>query len=274
MPGTIPAARQHLIDDIAKLARKTARRSAAAAGVRAGLLPRRRRGGPAAARCGSVRGIGRGTPRVRHGASRRRAHGPRIQPGAGARRLGIAAHDRRGRHRRHAVPRRLAGRRARRLPPADPADDPPGAAHGARPSRQAAAHGGARRRARHDGIVAARGRAAHRRSGAARGAARRTSCARWKTCASPSSDWPAIRKRALDIAREVNARRAGHPAPRREGSRRVPRLARRQPLHFPRLPRIPARARPRDGPAGAGPAIRPRPAAHRRGPPASRSRRC
>ena len=82
MPGTIPAARQHLIDDIAKLARKT----------RGAPLPL-----PAFVQA-YYRGVGEedlqardaaafaasaaGTLEVRHSASCRRTQGSRLQPAA------------------------------------------------------------------------------------------------------------------------------------------------------------------------------------------------
>ena len=270
MPGTIPAARQHLIDDIAKLARKTRGaplplpafvqayyRGVGEEDLQAARFRQRSRHRPPDT-SGSAQCVAAGEPKVRV-----------FNPELATRRLGIAAHDRRGRDRRHAVPGRLAGRRARQLPPADPVDDPPGAAHRPRPSWQVAEHGRTRKRARHHGVLAARGGAANRRSGAARSIAPEhpAHAGRRAACGFRLAGHPPAGARHRQGS---ECRRAGHSAPRRKGSRRVPRMARRQPLHVPRLPRIQARAHPLDGSPGTGASLRPRPAAHGRRPSASR----
>ncbi len=69
---------------------------------------------------------------------------------------------------------------------------------------------------------------------------------------------------ARDLAAAVTAQGARHrPRGDRRGIR-LPRLARGQPLHVPRLPRVPPRARPSRRPSRAGRQVGPRAAAHGR----------
>ena len=108
--------------------------------VRAGVLPRRGRGRPAVAHAGGVcRGRGRSPRSSACDAGAGRTAGARVQAGRGRDGWESPQHDRRSRHRRHAVPRRFAGDGAERLRRRDPADDPSGAARARDASRPAAA---------------------------------------------------------------------------------------------------------------------------------------
>ena len=243
MPGTIPAARQHLIDAIAM---RRARHRPAAAGARR-LRARRTTAASARTTCGSAaprRSPAAATaPRVRLVTAAGAAARARLQPRRGAGRLAIAAHDRRGRHRRHAVPRRFARHGAERRGPRDPADGAPGAARAARrprPAAAASARTAIRRTAESWQHIAVDRASASR---AARGTAQRgSSHARRRA------------RRGRGLAEDARARHrdradlsAGVPGVSRADasrSERIPRVAGGQPLHVPRLPRVPARARP------------------------------
>ena len=270
MPGTIPAARQHLIDDIAKLARKLrgaplplpafvqayyrgvgeedlqARDSAAFAAAAAGALS-----------FGAVRPAGE--PRVR-------VFNPQLQRDGwesphtivevvtedmpflvdslavvlGDSRLPIQLMI-------HPVLRITRDRRGKLLSMEEPDSRP-----------------------RHHGVLAACGGTANRRSGAARSthpehpahAGRRAACG--FRLAGHAQAGPGDRP-----GRE--RRRASHPPSRGKGSGRVHRMARRQPLHVPRLPRVQARAHPLGRSPGTGATFRPGTAAHGQGPSATQA---
>ena len=244
MPGTIPAARQHLIDAIASAKRASARGTPLPLGPFVQAYYRGvdeadlRAGDPAALaaaaaghlRFGAVRKPGRALVRVFN--PDRRADGwqsPRtvvevvtddmpflvdslamVLNGCG---LSIHAMV----HPVLAVRRDRAGRLLR------PPDD---------------AAGGTRR------VLAAHRGRPHRRPGAARARARSASRRRSTTCALAVRTGRRCRSARASIAddlRDGNCRGVGRAGGAR--GRRLPRLAGRQPLHVPRLPRVPAGAR-------------------------------
>ena len=258
MPGTIPAARQHLIDAIAGARAQAARprRPCRSRDVRAGLLPRRRtRTTCAAARSRRARRSRRRPPARSARCARRPSRWCASSiPSAGAATAGVAAHHRRGRHRRHAVPGRFAGDGAERLRPVDPHDGPPGAARRARP-RAAACCGIGRAGGRHGawspGSTSRSTAHADPARLEARARAHPRACS--TTCASPSRDWPAMRTARRDRSRE-RARPACPASPRRRAAEAGEFLDWLADNHFTflgyreyRLERGAAR-----GPAGAG----------------------
>ncbi len=85
------------------------------------------------------------------------------------------------------------------------------------------------------------------------------------------ADWPAIRQAGSGHRQGRECRRASHSPSRGKRSGRVHRVARRQPLHVPRLPRIQARAHPLGRSPGTGASFRPGPAAHGRRPSAAQA---
>ncbi len=162
MPGTIPAARQHLIDDIAKLARRK-RRAA---------LPL-----PAFVQA-YYRGVGEEDLQLRDAAAFAAAAAGHLEFGtlrrAGEPKVRVFNPEqaRDGWESPYTIVEVVTDDMPflvdslavvlgdSRL--AIAADDSPGPAHGPGPPRQAAEPGGAGKLARHHGIVAARGRAPHR----------------------------------------------------------------------------------------------------------------
>ena len=167
-----------------------------------------------------------------------------------------------GRRRRHAVPRRLRRRRARRGfgPPAVHLVVHPqmtvrrnvtgeltrSARHstaGGSDGRSRSDDGAVRRRDRSvqlESWMHARDRPRSTRPSAARLTERlRARCS--STSATSVEDWAKMRAHALTCAERPRAptrRRGTRPGTRRARPRRFLRLARRQPLHVPRLPRV------------------------------------
>ena len=212
-----------------------------------GVLPPRRARGPARARRGRPLRRGDGPAAARRRASAGQGDRPGVHPERlGQRLVRRRAHGRRGGHRRHAVPRRLgldgAGRAAARHPPGDPPavrrTTRPRAASSTRcstskrrdrparrPPRVVDAprdRPGLRRPARRDPGAAQQG--AHRRARRRRGLAADAHPGR------PDRRGP----RGAPAAAPGRGARAGQVAAA---------LARRQPLHLPRLPRVRPRGR-------------------------------
>ena len=163
-----------------------------------------------------------------------------------------------GRHRRHAVPRRLGHRRARRRRQRHPPRRPPAARRAPRRRRAASrtvldrdadGQGGRGRRRRGRRVVdAARGRPRERR-----GAPRRARRARLRDVLDDVreavEDWPKMRSQVP--RRSPPSSRAPRPrasTPTRSAHAiRLPALAGRRPLHLPRLPRVHPRRTTEDG---------------------------
>ena len=230
MPGMIPAARQHLIDAIARASR--------AAG--------RSRGGIALPEFVQAyyRGVGEDDLRLREPAQFARAAREHLafgrvrRPGEPLVRVfnpdperdgwASALHDRRSRDRRHALPGRFGRDGAERCRPRHPVDDPPGPAHRARPDRPPAEPGRQGGRRRDHGIVAAPGRAAH---DGCRHASRRCAVAssvRSTTSASPSPTGPPCvtarrtsRRKCWPACRAFRSRKKSRPASSCPGLRRI-----------------------------------------------------
>ena len=198
---------------------------------------------------------------------------PRLHPDPGrARLVGRRPLGRRGRHRRHALPRRLgrhgAGPAAARRPPGHPPavrrgprrHRPAGLASTCPDNESAEPPEGAEReswmhveisRIGHDEDVDAIALDVQRVL---------------RDVRESVEDWDRMRQQAGVIIEELRADPPASIATEElERRRRLPRLARRRPLHVPRLPRVPPRARRR----GDEPARRPR---HRLRHPAQRPR--
>ena len=148
MPGTIPAARQHLIAAIAAKSRSRGATLPLAPFVQAyyrGVDESDLRDGDPASLAAAAAG------HLRFGATRKpgRALVRVFNPTVEQRRLAVAAHRGRGGHRRHAVPGRFARDGAERLRTVDPHDGAPGVhacvatAPGACSRRRATTAGGA-----------------------------------------------------------------------------------------------------------------------------------
>ncbi len=181
---------------------------------------------------------------------------PGDQPARRGRRLVLRAHRRPRRRRRHAVPRRLGdGRAGPPRPHHPPARATRSSSSGATPRAGCSTSSTPTpRRCRTATPSPSRGCSSRSTGSAPRPSAgdRRRAHRRPRRRA----------RRGRGLAADVGAVRGGRPRPahrparrgrRRRGrdERALPRLARRPPLHLPRLPRVPARRRRRH-PGGAG----------------------
>ena len=211
MAGTIPAARQHLIDATAERARGhrsvCRRRRSSPSSIR--VLPRRRRGRPAGGGRRDARHGGDQPPRVRPQAAPWPADRADLESRRGARRLVDPAHGRRGGHRRHAVPRRLAGHGAERQRPLDPADGAPRAARAAGRARtderlEDDVRGARRILAAHRGAIASASPNGLPRS-------RRRILTILDDVRVAVADWPQMRARATELAVDLSAGMPGAP---------------------------------------------------------------
>ena len=227
------------------------------------VLPPHRDRGPSRARAGGPARGRTGRARPRPPACRRHRQRRRDEPDRRVAGLVQRAHHRPGRHGRHAVPRRLGHRRARL---ARPHRAPRRAPAARRPPGRRRHPGGDLRRHTGRGRVRRRHRVVDAPRGRPRGLGGGPRGDRHQAAHRPRQR-PRRRRGLEQDARAVQQHRGlaarqptrGDPAGGGRHHGPVPRVAGRQPLHLPRLPRVhPRRRRPGREPALSRERHRPR----------------